>query len=72
VSGGFATLRRSVGRTLLRSVAKRDGLSGNLYEKPVALPHTVIGDVKQAIYHFNKQYQVVKLSFPASMVGWRP
>jgi len=41
-------------------------------EKPVALPPGVKGDVKQAIYNFNRQYQVVRLSLAASQVGWRP
>jgi hypothetical protein len=40
--------------------------------KPVALPPGFKGDVKQAIHNFNKQYQVVRLSWVGDKVCWRP
>jgi hypothetical protein len=41
-------------------------------EKPVALPAGIKGEVKQAIYHFNRQYGIVRLTLAGGEVGWRP
>jgi hypothetical protein len=41
-------------------------------EKPVPLPRALKGDVKQAIYNFNRRYLVVTLSLVGGEVRWRP
>jgi hypothetical protein len=41
-------------------------------EKPVALPVGLKGYVTQAIYHFNRQYRLVRLKLVGGKVGWRP
>jgi hypothetical protein len=41
-------------------------------DRRVALPSGLRGDVKQAVYNFNKQYRLVRLTLVGGEVGWRP